>query len=92
MTAANRRGELGAAAAPAVPALGVALNDRIGDQLWEKLQTAAAKALGEIGPVGAPVLLKAASGSDLSLRRIAVNALAVHEQHPVEAARAIATR
>jgi HEAT repeat protein/outer membrane protein assembly factor BamB len=89
VTAANRLGELGAAAAPAVPALDVALNDGTQDHLFWKLQPAAAKALGEIGPAAAQVLLKAAGGADSSLRRIAVNALGVLEQHPVEAARAI---
>lgn len=89
VSAANRLGELGAAAAPAVPALGVALNDGIRDQLFWKLRPAAGKALGEIGPAAAPVLLQAAGGPDSYLRGIAVNALAVLEQHPVEAARAI---
>lgn len=89
MAAANRLGMLGTAAVPAIPVLGVALNDRTYDGLWWKLQPAAAKALGEIGPVAAPVLLKAAGSPNATLRGIAVNAVAILEQHPVEAARAI---
>ena len=89
VAAANRLGALGVEAVPAIPVLGVALNDCIYDGLWWKLQPAAARALGEIGPVAAPVLLKAAGSPNATLRGIAVSAVAILEQHPVEAARAI---
>ena len=89
VAATKQLGELGAQAVPAIPALNAAMNDRKYDALHGSLRSAAADALGRIGPAAVPVLIKAASSSDESLRTQANQALASMEQRPAEAAPAI---
>ena len=89
VAAAKQLGELGAQAVPAIPALNAAMNNRANDSLQWTLQSAAADALGRIGPAAVPVLIKAASSSDDSLRTLAHKALALMEQRPVEVVQAI---
>lgn len=89
VAAANKLGELGAAAVPALPALTSALNDHFPDSLSWQLQAASGQALGRMGPPAVPVLLKAITQSDVGRRGIANKALAMIEQSPAEAALAI---
>jgi|GEM_PF-67321 len=84
VAAANRIGQMGAAAASAIPALSVALNENN----WE-LSQAVGRALGRIGSASIPVLLKAAGRSQSQQRDSAREALALLEQQPTEAAQAI---
>ncbi len=89
VAAANRLGEMGAAATPAIPALSVALSENPQNGLQWVLPPAAGRALGRIGAASVPVLLKAVAGSQTSQRDIALEGLALVEQQPTEAARAI---
>ena len=89
VAAANRLGEMGAAATPAIPALSVALSENPQNGLQWVLPPAAGRALGRIGAASVPVLLKAVAGSQTSQRNIGLKGLALIEKQPTEAARAI---
>ncbi len=84
VAAANRIGQMGAAASSAIPALSAALYENSSE-----LPPAAGRALGRVSPASIPLLLRLAYLSQSPQRDVARKALALLEQRPTEAAKAI---